>query len=152
MRKINAVLLISVLLGASLAFASDKNKIKWLSLEEGMAKAKAEKKPMIVDFWFGKGCPRCEVIERSVYNNPEIAAKIMADFIPVQIDLARPLTKQERKLGNQHDFMDDCLLLFLDHDGKLITEPGGKGLCFVDDVKPEPFVKYLEMIKAGAGK
>jgi len=56
MKKVNVLVIILILSAASFAFASDE--IKWYSLNAGMEKAKAEKKPMIVDFYFGKGCPR----------------------------------------------------------------------------------------------
>jgi thioredoxin-related protein len=121
--------------------------MKWLSLKEGMEKAKAERKPMIVDFYFGKGCPRCEQLQKGVYDNPAIAKKIMDDFIPIRVDLTKKLTPEEEKLGNQYDYKNDCLLLFLDPDGTIIKDPSGKRLCFVDNVEPEWFIKYLDMVK-----
>jgi len=121
--------------------------IKWFHLKEGMEKAKAEKKPMIVDFFFGKGCPRCEALQKGVYDNPIIAKKIMDDFVPIRVDLTRKLSPEEEKLGNQYDFKNDCLLLFLDSQGTLIKDPLGKKLCFTENVEPDWFIKYLEMIK-----
>lgn len=122
--------------------------IKWFPLKEGMDKARAEKKIMIVDFFFGKGCPRCEVLQKTVYENPPIAKKVMEDFVPIRIDLTKKLSPEEEKLGMQYDYKNDCLLLFLDQEGNVIKDPGGKRLCFVDVVQPEWFVKYLDYIKA----
>ncbi len=121
--------------------------VKWLSLQEGMEKAKTEKKPMIVDFFFGKGCPRCEKLEEGVYKNPAIAKKIMDDFIPIRVDLTKKLTAEEEKLGNQYDYKNDCLLLFLGPGGTIIKDPSGKRLCFVDNVEPDVFIKYLDTVK-----
>ncbi|MBI3592736.1 MAG: thioredoxin family protein [Nitrospirae bacterium] len=147
MKKI-LVITIIILVAASLhAFAF--NGIKWHSLSEGMERAKTEKKPMIVDFFYGKGCQRCEFLQTQVYDDLSIAAKIMNDFIPIRIDLAGKLTKEEEKLGNQYDYKNDCLLLFLDHNGNLVRQPGGKNLCFVDRIEPEWFIKYLDMVKEG---
>jgi thioredoxin-related protein len=134
----------------SIAAASDE--IKWFSLNAGMEKAKAEKKPMIVDFYFGKGCPRCEALQKGVYDNPTIAKKIMDDFIPIRVDLTKPLTDEEKKLGNKYDYKNDCLLLFLDDKANIIKDPSGKSLCFVSSVDAEWFVKYLDMIKASQSK
>jgi thioredoxin-related protein len=150
MKKINVFVIILILSTASFAFASDE--IKWFSLNAGMEKAKAEKKPMIVDFYFGKGCPRCEALQKNVYDNPTIAKKIMDDFIPIKIDLTKKLSDEEKKLGNQYDYKNDCLLLFLDDKANIIKDPGGKRLCFVNTVNPEWFVKYLDMIKASYSK
>lgn len=121
--------------------------IKWFPLKEGMEKAKAEKKPMIVDFFFGKGCPRCEALQKGVYDNPAISQKIMDDFVPIKVDLTKKLSPEEEKLGNQYDFKNDCLLLFLDAQGTIIKDPSGKKLCFTENVEPEWFIKYLDMIK-----
>jgi len=150
MKKVNVLVIILTLTAASFAFASDE--IKWFSLNEGMEKAKAEKKPMIVDFYFGKGCPRCEALQKNVYDNPMIAKKIMDDFIPIKIDLTKKLSEEEKKLGNQYDYKNDCLLLFLDDKANIIKDPNGKRLSFVNNVDPEWFVKYLDMIKASYSK
>ena len=136
---------IGVLALSSYAFGSTE--IKWLPLKEGMEKAKVEKKPMIVDFFFGKGCPRCEALQKGVYDNPTIARKIMDDFIPIRVDLTKKLSPEEEELGNQYDFKNDCMLLFLDPQGTIIKDPSGKRLCFVENVEPDWFVKYLDMIK-----
>ncbi len=136
--------MVTVLVLASNAFAAGE--LKWFSLQEGMEKAKAEKKPKIVDFFYGKGCSRCEFLQKNVYDSPKIAQKIMDDFVPIRVDLTKKLTKDEEKLGNQYDFKNDCLLLFLDPQANIIKEKG-KRLCFVDKVDPDEFVKYLDTIK-----
>jgi len=150
MRKVNVFVILLTLTVISIAAASDE--IKWFSLNAGMEKAKAEKKPMIVDFYFGKGCPRCEALQKGVYDNPTIAKKIMDDFIPIRVDLTKPLTEEEKKLGNKYDYKNDCLLLFLDDKANIIKDPSGKSLCFVSSVDAEWFVKYLDMIKANQSK
>lgn len=122
--------------------------INWYSLKEGKEIAKKEKKPIFVDFFYGKGCPRCEKMEEELYHNPEIASKIITEFIPVRIDLSRKLTEEEEALGNLYNFKHDCLLLFLDPDGNLLKTRSGIRLCFVDAIRPEDFLKYLEEIKA----
>lgn len=146
MKKLQAISIIIVMVISSIASASTE--IKWFSLKDGMEKSKAEKKPMIVDFFYGKGCPRCEILQKTVYENPSISKKIMDDFIPIMIDLTKKLTPEEESLGNQYDFKNDCLLLFLDHNGNVIKEHGGKRLCFTEAVDPDWFMKYLYMIKA----
>jgi len=146
MRTISLVLLL--LMGfAIFALTTAKAEITWFPLKEGMEKARAEKKPMIVDFFFGKGCPRCEALQKGVYDNPKISQKIMDDFVPIRVDLTKKLSPEEEKLGNQYDFKNDCLLLFLNPQGVIIKDPLGKKLCFAENVEPEWFIKYLDMIK-----
>lgn len=122
--------------------------INWYSLKEGKEIAKKERKPIFVDFFYGKGCPRCEKMEEELYNNAEIAQKIMEEFVPVRIDLSRKLAEEEEALGNLYNFKHDCLLLFLDPDGNLLKTRSGIKLCFVDAIRPEDFLRYLEEIKA----
>jgi thioredoxin-related protein len=150
MKKLQVVMILAPLIAASLSFASGE--IRWFSLRDGEERARAEKKPMIVDFYFGKGCPRCEALQKNVYDDPSIAEKIQRDFVPIRIDLTKKLTKEEKKLGERYDYKNDCLLLFLDHNGNILNDPQGKSLCFVDAVDPEWFTEYLDMIKAAFGR
>ncbi len=143
-RSLIFVLLSAVIFSAAAAGAET---VKWWTLSEGMPKAKADKKPVLVDFYFGKGCPRCERLDRDVYGDPAIAKKLNSDFIPIRIDLTGKLTEEEQKLGDKFDFKMDCMLLFLDPDGKVMTDYSGKRLCFVENVEPDWFVSYLDIVK-----
>ncbi len=145
--------IVMIIIGVFFAsLASADSGVKWYTLTEGQVKSKAEGKPVIVDFFFGKGCPRCEFLEKEVYSNPSIARKIMEDFIPIRIDLTKKLSKEEQKLGEKYEFKNDCLLIFLDRSGDLVKDPTGKKLCFIDKVDPDEFIKYLDTVKSGAGK
>ena len=150
MKKTMCVVLAVVLFLSSSVFAGDL--VNWYTLEGGMEKAKAEKKPIVLDFFYGKGCPRCEFLEKEVYSNPEIAKKIMDDFVPIRIDLNKKLSPEEQSLGEKYNFKNDCLLIFLDARGDMVKETGGKKLCFIDKVDPEEFVKYLDLTRAQATK
>lgn len=131
-------------------FAAEKDGlIKWYSLKEAREKARVERRPMIVDFAVAQGCPRCEAMQKNVYSKKEIADKINRDFIPVLIDLAKELTAEEKKLGDEYDFKNDCLLLFLDPAGRILKDPSGKRLCFMDAVDTEVFLKILDLIRSG---
>ncbi len=121
--------------------------MQWYKLDEGLKMAASEHKPVIIDFFYGKGCPRCEFLQKQVYDNPAIAKKISDNFVPVRVDLTKKLTAEETALGNQYDFKNDCLLLFLDDNGKIIKAPTGKKLCFADSIEPEQFMQYLDMVK-----
>lgn len=145
-----ALSLVMVFFLSSLSFAVDKDYaglIKWYPLKEGKERARLEKKPLIVDFAVAEGCPRCEAMQKNIYSRKEIADKINKEFIPVRIDLAKELSAEERRLGEEYDFKNDCLLLFLDPDGRIMKDPSGKRLCFIDAIETEVFLKYLDLIK-----
>jgi thioredoxin-related protein len=147
------IIVIATLLLSALAlniFAADG--IKWVSLSDGLAKAKAGKKAMIVDFFFGPECPRCAKLQKEVYDDPAIARKIMNDFVPIRVDLTKKLTKEEELLGEKYDYKNDCLLLFMDYNSNLLKDQSGKKLCFIDKVDPDEFIKYLDHIKAAYHK
>jgi len=148
---VKKILILSMLFTFALsasAFAVPAGDIKWFSLKDGMAKAKAGKKPLIVDFFYSKDCPRCEKLEKYIYSDPKIAKKINDDFVPIFIDLTKPLSKEEEDLGNKYDYKNDCLMLFLDHDMNILKDPSGKKMCFVDHIEPDIFIGYLDMMKA----
>ncbi|HWR89903.1 MAG TPA: thioredoxin family protein [Dissulfurispiraceae bacterium] len=142
-RIIIAVLMFIVTFGVADAFSE----IRWMMLKEGMEKARVEQKPVIVDFFYGKGCRRCEVLEKTVYGNAAIIQKVGDHFVAVRIDLTKKLSAEEEKLGKTYDFRDDCLLLFLDHTGEVMKDVSGKRLCFIDAVDPEWFDRYLDMVR-----
>ncbi len=150
MRRPVIVVTMALVLLASYAFADVG--VKWYTLTEGQAKSKTEGKPVILDFFYGKGCPRCEFLEKEVYSNPKIAKKIMDDFIPIRIDLSKKLSPEEQSLGEKYGFKNDCLLVFLDLKGEMMKGAGGKKLCFVDKVEPDEFIQYLDTVKSGSGK
>lgn len=147
-KKIIALSMLFSLIAMS-AFAKQRyaEKVSWHSLEDGMNKAKKEKKPLLIDFAVPHGCPRCDFLQRNVYNRDEIVQKINSDFVPVLIDLSADLSHEEKELGERYDYKNDCLLLFLDYKGNVIKRPGGGIMCFPENVDPEVFIQYLEEVK-----
>ncbi|MHB8882460.1 MAG: thioredoxin family protein [Thermodesulfovibrionales bacterium] len=141
------IILLAVIVSAFASIAYADNGITWVSLKDGMERSKTENKAMIIDFFFGPECPRCASLQKEVYDNPVIARKIMADFIPIRIDLTKKMTRDEEALGDKYEFKNDCLLLFMNYEGTLIKDQKGKKLCFIDKVDPEEFVSYLDHIK-----
>ena len=153
MRPVIAIIIILSFLSLN-SWAEEKyaENVNWRSLKKGMEKAKAEKKPMLVDFGIIKGCPRCEFLQKNVYSSDKIVEKINSDFVPVFIDLGKDLTHEEKALGEKYDYKNDCLLLFLDYEGNVIKDPEGGKMCFADRVEPEVFIKYLEQVKSKVTK
>jgi thioredoxin-related protein len=144
MKKLLLLSILIVMVGYAVAFAEE---VQWYSLKEGTEKAVSEKKPSIIDFWYGVDCPRCVRLQDDLYKNPLIAKKIMDDFVPIRIDLSKPLSPEEQALGEKFDYKNECLLIFLDHYGEVLSDSQGKRLCFIDAIDPDWFISYLDMVK-----
>lgn len=137
-------LVLFLVLFAPVVAGGGDNEIKWYSLSEGRKKAQIEKKPIVVDFYTDHSCPRCAEMERHVYGNPEIARKLNSEFIPVRIDLGRELEFEEKMLGERYGYREDCLLLFLDRNEKVVKDSAGKEMCFASFIAPDKFLDYME--------
>jgi hypothetical protein len=120
--------------------------VHWQTLQEGRETALREKKPCLVDFAVPMDCDRCDFLQENVYSREEIVAKINAEFVPILIDLSGNLTAEETALGEKYDFRNDCLMLFLNHEGDVIRDPDGTQMCFADKIEPEVFMEYLDHV------
>ena len=57
---------------------------KYTNYEEGMAAAKAQGKPVLVDFT-GFGCVNCRKMEASVWTDPQVADKLTKDYVLISL-------------------------------------------------------------------
>ncbi|MBQ7421519.1 MAG: thioredoxin family protein [Prevotella sp.] len=62
--------------------------------DEGMAAAKAQGKPVLIDFT-GFGCVNCRKMEASVWTDPAVADKLMNDYVLISlyVDDKKPLSE-----------------------------------------------------------
>ena len=60
------------------------NHINWFGFEEGIAKAEAEGKDIIIDF-YTDWCKWCEVMDESTFSEPEVIQFIGENFVPIRI-------------------------------------------------------------------
>ena len=132
------------------AAAGRQTLVRWHTLAEAKGIAAAEKKPLLVDYYVPSGCSRCATMDRQVWGNPEIAAQVNEGFVPVRVNLTKPLTDDERALGVRYDFNFDCPLLFLDSEGNVLEKAGGGRMCFAEFVDPKWFLDLLAQAKKAA--
>ncbi len=59
--------------------------IKWLSYDEGLAKAKKEGKHLFIDFT-AKWCGYCKKMDKTTFIEPDVVNMLNNDFIPVKVD------------------------------------------------------------------
>ena len=57
---------------------------KYTNYEEGMAAAKAQGKPVLLDFT-GFGCVNCRKMEAAVWTDPQVAGKLEKDYVLISL-------------------------------------------------------------------
>lgn len=57
---------------------------KYTNYEEGMAAAKAQHKPVLIDFT-GFGCVNCRKMEAAVWTDPQVADKLEKDYVLISL-------------------------------------------------------------------
>ena len=137
---------------------------KYLSYEEGMAAAKAQGKPVFVDFT-GFGCVNCRKMEAAVWTDPRVAEKLTKDYVLISLfvddktPLAEPFkvtdeqgnTKELRTVGAKWSYLQSHkfganaqpFYVLLDNEGKPLT--GSRS--YDEDIQ-----KYLEFLDNGLSK
>lgn len=128
--------------------------------EEGMAAAKAEGKPVMIDFT-GFGCVNCRKMEAAVWTDPQVADKLNKDvvLISLYVDDKTPLAQQVevmengvkrtlRTVGDKWSYLQRSkfganaqpFYVIIDNDGK----PLNGSYSYDEDIN-----RYLEFIDKG---
>ena len=134
---------------------------KYTNYEEGMAAAKAQGKPVLIDFT-GFGCVNCRKMEAAVWTDPTVADMLMNDFVlislyvddktplkePFEVKDAEGNTKMLRTVGAKWSYLQSSkfganaqpFYVMLDNDGK----PLAGSRAFDEDVS-----EYINFLKNG---
>jgi thioredoxin-related protein len=78
------LLSIAILAFSSFTFKADE-KVKWYDFNEGVTKAKSEKKIALIDAYTA-WCGWCKRMDRDTYTNANIISKIEKNFVPIKFN------------------------------------------------------------------
>ena len=96
-------LMASILPPPEYGYSARAEDMEWLpTVEEGIAKAKAENKPIFVDFT-GYTCTNCRWVEQNVFTQPEVRAMLKEKYVLVRLytdDQAAAPAGQKGTLGD----------------------------------------------------
>jgi thiol:disulfide interchange protein DsbD len=113
--------------------------LAWLTNEkDGLAQAKKEGKPMIIDFG-AEWCPACKELERDTFPKPEVAA-LLKDFVRVKIDCTEN-TDEITALQQKYGVKSLPTVIFLDKTGKV----SDKSTLYTFE-KPADFVTRMKQV------
>ncbi len=130
----------------------------FFDFEQGMACAKAQNKPLFIDFT-GHGCVNCREMEANVWSDPRVLERLKNEFVIVAlyVDDKTALPESEwvtstydrkvkKTIGKK--FADFQIARFgvnaqpyyvlLDHNQKLLTKPTAR------DLNPDNFIEFLD--------
>lgn len=128
--------------------------------EEGMALAKAQGKPVIIDFT-GFGCVNCRKMEAAVWTDPQVASMLNDKYVLISLyvddktPLAEPMTVEEngtqrtlRTVGDKWSYLQRVkfgantqpFYVLIDNDGK----PLNGSRSYDEDIQ-----KYLDFLQKG---
>ena len=134
---------------------------KFTSYEEGMAAAKAQGKPVLIDFT-GFGCVNCRKMEAAVWTDPEVADMLNNDYVlislyvddktplkePYEVKDAEGNTKTIRTVGAKWSYLQSTkfganaqpFYVILNADGK----PLSGSRAYDEDIS-----EYIRFLKQG---
>lgn len=96
--------------------------IDWYhSVEDGLAAARAQGKPAIIDFW-ASWCPECLVMDVHVFSSPEVIRR-SRQFVMIRADITVD-DATSRALKRRFDVPAPPTLVFIAPDGTQETLPG----------------------------
>lgn len=118
------------------------SQVEWhKDLDRGLAAAKQQKKPVMIDFW-ATWCKACIDLDRDTFSDPAVQDELRR-FISVKLDCTDSADDEKlTKVMQRYGAMDLPTVRFFDGNGKLLDRPVIKGF-----VGPEPMLRLLKKIR-----
>lgn len=127
-------------------FAGRGDRVRWSTFGQGLERARAEEKLILVSF-ITNWCGYCREMDRTTWKDAEVV-RSLDNVVTVRVDAEEGLERDGfsgRELASRHQVYGFPTLLMLDADGREIARTGGYQ-------KPTQFLSWLERSLAGAGR
>ncbi|MDP6418192.1 MAG: thioredoxin fold domain-containing protein [Candidatus Krumholzibacteria bacterium] len=123
--------------------------IQWMDYESGVALAKSEGKPVLIDFWTS-WCHWCKVLDEETYSQKIVQDRLAESFVAIKVNAESKDAQGEGEeassgveLARQYNVKSYPTTWFLDSEGKpLAPVPGFQ--------KADDFVIILDYVSTGA--
>ena len=122
---------------------------EWLTdLPKAQAKAKAEKKIVLMDFTGSDWCPPCKALHKNVFTSPVFTQFAKANLVLVEVDFPRSkpqsptLKRANEALSQKYGIEAYPTVIVLDADGKQLSKETGYG-----GTAAKEYVEKLEKLK-----
>ena len=121
----------------------------WMTdLAKAQAKAKAEKKMVLMDFTGSDWCPPCKALHKNVLSTPEFLDYARENLVLVTVDFPRnkpqssELKKANEELAQRFAVESYPTIIVLDSNGKKLSKESGYG-----GAEAPEFVANLQKLK-----
>lgn len=125
--------------------AADASHADWMTdFEAAKAKAKAENKPILVDFTGSDWCGWCIKLDNEVFSKKAFKSYAAESLVLLEIDFPRKgdqsaaLKAQNEALAEKYEIRGFPTILLIDHEGKVIERTGyqrGGAANYVEHLK-----------------
>ena len=121
-----------------------------LNFEQAQARAKAENKPMLLDFTGSDWCGWCIRLDKEVFSQPEFKAYAAESLVLVELDFPRgkeqsaEIKAQNKALAKKYSIRGYPTIVLLTAEGELIARTGYKR------GGAENYVAHIKEILAGS--
>jgi thiol:disulfide interchange protein DsbD len=118
---------------------SDVPRIGWVTEhEEGMAEAKAHKKPVMIDFT-ADWCAACKELERKTFIDEKVRVE-SARFVAMKLD-ATEVDEEMEKLWKRYGVLGLPAVIFIDSNGTILEQPRVTGF-----IPPKQFLEAMHRV------
>ncbi|RME21919.1 MAG: DUF255 domain-containing protein [Deltaproteobacteria bacterium] len=133
----------AVLCLAAATFIGSAGKVGWhKDIEKGLAMARQQNRPAVVDFW-ATWCPACVELDRKTFSDPRVSRELQRRFVAIKIDCTSSAEDERlERLMEKYGAMDLPTIRFVDSKGRLLAAPVVKGF-----VPPERMLSILKSIE-----
>jgi thioredoxin-related protein len=115
--------------------------------DKSLAKAKEDKKLVLLDFTGSDWCPWCIRLDKEIFSTSEFKDYAKENLVLVELDfpqgktLPRSVTKQNEKLRDEYKIEGYPTVIVLDSEGKKVGQLGYM------EGGPAPFIEALNKLK-----